>query len=134
MLARSPNTGLEQANDETLQVRMYETIFSQPPAVMVLATGDGAGWRQRRGFLPAIDAAKRLGWAVEGVAWSSTANRVMADWYGQVGGAFIDLDDFYLSVTFVEHGRRVMPMNLTHRPFARIDASRTSLLPPSTLA
>ena len=62
------NTGNEQANDETLQVRLYETLFSNPPAVLVLGTGDGAGWRQRRGFLAALDAATRLGWAVEGVA------------------------------------------------------------------
>lgn len=128
------NTGQEQANDETLQVRMYETMFSTTPAVMVLGTGDGAGWLQRRGFLPAVDAAKRLGWAVEGVAWSASANRTMAGWFEQVGGAFVDLDDHYSSVTFIEGGRIVRPVLLTRRPFARVDPQRVVDLPASTIA
>ncbi|MFN8518800.1 MAG: hypothetical protein U0667_05275 [Chloroflexota bacterium] len=127
------NTGQEQANDETLQVRMYETMFSRPPAVMVLGTGDGAGWMQRRGFLVAIDSAKRLGWAVEGVAWSATANRTMAGWFEQVGGAFVDLDDYYESVTFIERGRRVRPTSLTHRPFARVDPEHAVDLPSTAV-
>lgn len=45
-------THTEQANDETLQVRMYESIHTEPQAVLVLATGDGAGWSQARGFVP----------------------------------------------------------------------------------
>lgn len=127
------NTGQEQANDETLQVRMYETMFSHSPAVMVLGTGDGAGWRQRRGFLVAIEAAKRLGWAVEGVAWSRTANQTMAGWFEQVGGAFVDLDDHYYSITFIEGDRRVQPVLLTHRPFARVDPEAVVELPASRL-
>lgn len=127
------NSGQEQANDETLQVRMYETMFGNAPAVMVLGTGDGAGWRQRRGFLPAIDSAKRLGWAVEGVAWSATANQAMVRWFEQVGGAFVDLDDYYYSISFIERGRMVQPLSLTHRPFAKVDPQMVVELPPSTL-
>ena len=127
------NSGQEQANDETLQVRMYETLFSHAPAVLVLATGDAAGWRQRRGFLPALDAARRLGWAVEAVAWGETANGELRSWVERVGGAFVDLDPFYYSVTFLEDERRVQPVLLRGRPFARVEPREEVTLPPSLL-
>jgi hypothetical protein len=127
------NTGNEQANDETLEVRIYETLFSFPPAVLVVGTGDGAGWRQRRGFVPALDAAARLGWAVEGVAWSETANKKLVTWVTAVKGAFVNLDAFYYSLTFVEGGRTVQPVLLRHRPTARWEPAQTPLLPPSQL-
>lgn len=52
-------SGTEQANDETLQVRMYEAMHQHPRSVLVLATGDGAGWARRRGFIPALEAARQ---------------------------------------------------------------------------
>jgi hypothetical protein len=109
-------TGTEQANDETLQVRMYETIFNNPAGVLVLATGDGAGWRQRRGFIPALDAARRLKWGTEILAWGVSANRALRDWAARVDASFIDLSDHYFSVSFVEGGRRAQPVSLRHRP------------------
>ncbi|MFN8619567.1 MAG: NYN domain-containing protein [Chloroflexota bacterium] len=127
------NTGGEQANDETLQVRMYEALFAHKPAVMVLATGDANGWRQRTGFLPALDAARRLGWAVEAVAWGETANGELRSWVTRVGGAFVDLDPFYYSVTFLEDERRVQPVLLRARPFARVEPHEAVDLPASLL-
>ncbi len=109
-------TGKEQANDETLQVRMYETIFNNPSGVLVLATGDGAGWRERRGFIPALDAARRLKWGVEVIAWGGSTNRALHDWATRVGASFVDLDDHYFSVSFVESGRRAQSVSLRHRP------------------
>jgi hypothetical protein len=109
-------TGTEQANDETLQVRMYEALHGQPRSVMVLATGDGAGWRDRRGFIPALDAARQHRWGIEVVTWSDSANRYLMEWVGKVGGAVVDLDYHYYSVTFEEGGRRVQHVNLTRRP------------------
>lgn len=109
-------TGTERANDETLQVRMYETILNNPPGVLVLATGDGAGWRQRRGFIPALDAARRRKWGVEVLSWGVAANRALRDWAARVDASFVDLDDYYFSVSFVEGGRRVQPVSLRHRP------------------
>jgi hypothetical protein len=109
-------TGTEQANDETLQVRMYETIFNNPAGVVVLATGDGAGWRQGRGFIPALDAARRLKWGVEVLAWGVSANRALREWTARVDVSFVDLNDYYFSVSFVEGGRRVQPVSLRHRP------------------
>jgi hypothetical protein len=71
-------TGTEQANDETLQVRMYEAIHQVPAGVLVLATGDGAGWNVGRGFVAAIDIAYREGWGIEVAAWPQTLNPTLA--------------------------------------------------------
>ena len=111
-------TGTEQANDETLQVRMYEAIHSLPPGVLVLATGDGAGWRERRGFVAAIDTAWREGWGVEVAAWPQTLNPAIREWLAGHHGALIDLDDHYYSIAFVEDGRRTQPVLRSHRPAA----------------
>lgn len=108
-------THTEQANDETLQVRMYESIHTQPQAVLVLATGDGAGWIQGRGFVPVLDVARTLGWAVEVVAWGTSTNRKLREWAATERAPFVDLDDYYYSVTFVEGGRFTQPVLLTHR-------------------
>jgi hypothetical protein len=117
-------TGTEQANDETLQVRMYETIHGDPPGVLVLATGDGAGWRQGRGFIPVLDAAQRVGWGVEILAWEDSVNGALVDWARTAGGVFVPLDAHYDAVTFVEAGRRVGPVSLIHRPTAEARANR----------
>jgi len=90
-------SGTEQANDETLQVRMYEAMHQQPRSVMVLATGDGAGWTQRRGFIPALEAARQHRWAVEVVSWGGITNGALIDWVQRVGGVFIDLEAHYYS-------------------------------------
>ena len=111
-------TGTEQANDETLQVRMYETMHNHPAGVLVLATGDGAGWRQGRGFLTVLEAARRHKWAVEVIAWSSRTNAALIDWTRKVGAVFVNLNGYYRSVTFVEQGRLAQPLSLCHRATA----------------
>jgi hypothetical protein len=95
---------------------MYEALHQHPRAVIVLATGDGEGWKVRRGFRPALDAARQHKWGVELLAWGVSANRSLIDWVQSVGGAFVDLADHYHSITFVEGGRRVQTVNLTRRP------------------
>ena len=97
-------SGTEQANDETLQVRMYEAMHSYPAGVMVLATGDGAGWKMGRGFVPALDAARQHKWGIEIVSWSHVTNGKLVSWIEGVGGAFVDLNDYYYSITFEEGG------------------------------
>jgi hypothetical protein len=111
-------TGTEQANDETLQVRMYEAIHQLPPGVLVLATGDGSGWQYCRGFVVAIDVAYREGWGVEVASWSHVAHSTLREWTRTHAGAFIDLDDYYYGITFVEHGRRTQPIATGYRPDA----------------
>lgn len=119
-------TGTEQANDDTLEARMYETIHNRPRGVLVLATGDGAGSREGRGFIPALDVARRRKWGIEIVAWGASANRALRDWALRVGAAFVDLDDYYFSISFVEGGRRVQSVYLRHRPTSEpVGSART---------
>jgi hypothetical protein len=109
-------TGTEQANDETLQVRMYQTIHHHPAGVLVLATGDGAGWRQGRGFIPVLETARQRRWGVEVISWGASTNRGLREWVARVNSSFVDLDDYYFSVSFVKGGRRAQLAFLRHRP------------------
>jgi len=72
-----------------------------------------------REFLPALEAARQHKWRVEVVAWGATANRTLVEWVEGAGGVFVDLDDFYYSVSFVEWGRVVQPVSLLNRPLAQ---------------
>jgi hypothetical protein len=108
-------TGTEQANDETLQVRIYETIHSLPKGVLVLATGDGAGSAEGRGFIPALDAARRHGWAIEVVSWRNSTNSRLIAWLKRTGNLFVALEEAYYSVTFIQGGRKAQSMSLKHR-------------------
>ena len=65
-------TGREQAGDEMLQNALYRVVLSDPRrATIVVATGDGAGWQSGRGFVVAIEGARRLGFGVEVASFSS---------------------------------------------------------------
>jgi GNAT superfamily N-acetyltransferase len=127
VIEREPGrtSGTEQANDETLQVRIYETLFAYPAGILVLATGDGAGWRDRRGFLAVLEAARGKKWAVEIVAWGTSTNGALIDWARKVRAPVIDLDDFYYSVTFVHGGRAAQGVSLRSRPTAELAARST---------
>ena len=111
-------TGTEQANDETLQVRIYETIFSMPAGVLVLATGDGAGSAVGRGFIPVLEAARSKHWAIEVLGWGRSTNMRLRDWLQRTGGVFVDLADYYYSISFIENCRRAQPISLRHRSTA----------------
>lgn len=107
-------TGSEQANDETLQVRMYETINSKDPAVIVLATGDGAGSYQDRGFVSVLRAARAQGWGVEVAAWADSLNPDLKAFVRAEGGACILLDDYYFGISEVQL-RGASMVSLRHR-------------------
>jgi hypothetical protein len=109
-------SGTEQANDETLQVRIYETINALPAGVLVLGTGDGAGASEGRGFIPALEFARQRRWKVEVAGWRDSTNLHLIDWVERTHGVFLDLADFYYSISFIEGGRRSQPISLRHRP------------------
>ena len=111
-------TGTEQASDETLLNRMYETISQRPRGTLVLATGDGAGAARGRGFIPALESARERGWGIEVVAWASSVNKRLLEWLTRTGSVFVNLSDQYFAVTFVERGRRAQQVMLAQRPFA----------------
>lgn len=100
-------SGTEQAADETLQNRLLLTAL-RPETVgtIVLATGDGAGWRVGLGFCPALVVARRRGLGIEVLAFSSSLNPSLRR-LAEATGIVVDLDRQYHAITFIEAGRPV---------------------------
>jgi hypothetical protein len=111
-------SGTEQANDETLQVRMYETVAALEPGVLVLATGDGAGASYGRGFIPALAFARAHGWAIELASWTASTNQRLNTFVRQHEGQVVSLDDYYFGLSEVPGLRAASQIPLCHRPTA----------------
>ena len=95
-------TGTEQAGDEVLQNAIYRTILqAAPPATIVLATADGAGWGEGRGFCVALHAAHQRGFVVEVASFSTGVSGRLRD-LAVKSGAFVALEPFYETITFLE--------------------------------
>ena len=73
------------------------------PATVVLLTGDGAGYRRKVGFHTTLERMQRNGWKIEVLSWEGCCNKRMRRWVESCG-IFVPLDNFYHSVTFLEHG------------------------------
>lgn len=116
-------SGTEQANDETLQVRIYETVGTNDPGVLVLATGDGAGLGHGRGFIPAVRMARAHGWALELVSWRDSTNGSLRRYVIEHGGQAIALDDYYYGISEAPPLRWASPVPLCHRPTADAEVS-----------
>ncbi len=111
-------TGTEQAGDEILQNAIYRTIFrAAAPGTIVLATGDGAGWLEGRGFCEALRAARQRDFGVEIVSFEGSLNRHLRA-LAQVVGVVVTLDPFYNSIAFLEGLRPAQSPSLVHRPTA----------------
>jgi hypothetical protein len=118
-------TGTEQAADQLLQNAIFiELLQPVEPGVIVLATGDGAGWRDGRGFIPTLIAARRRGFGVEVVSFAASLNPALRD-LAEAVGMLVELDDYYFAVTFLEGLRWPEPILLRHRATARPRPWRT---------
>ena len=85
------------------------------PQVAVLMTGDGAGYDDGVGFHADMERMHAAGWGIEVVSWAGHCRRALREW-ATTEGAFIRLDDYYESVTFLEGARRAKPLDLSRRP------------------
>jgi NYN domain len=111
-------TGTEQSADQLLQNAIFlELLQPSEPGIVVLATGDGAGWRDGRGFIPTLIAARRRGFAVEVVSFAASLNPALRD-LADATGMLVELDDYYFAVTFLEGLRWPQPILLRHRATA----------------
>ena len=101
-----PAFGEQDIPDRILQLRMLEDAldFNGDPGVVVLLTGDGAGYLEGAGFHSTLERMHRRGWRIEILSWASSCNRRMKEW-AEENGVFVDLDDFYDSITFMEPSR-----------------------------
>ena len=75
--------------------------YNGNPGIVVLLTGDGAGFDSGVGFHADLERMHGRNWRIEVVSWRHSCNTRMRNWAKQ-NGRFIALDDFYESVTFLE--------------------------------
>ncbi len=107
----------EVAVDHAIQTHMRRSLRDSAPAVAVLLSGDGNGYLENRGFLSTLKDMRSAGWGVEVLAWDHSCNKALQTW-ARSYGAYIPLDDYYETVTFIEGSRRAMPLSLTRRQTA----------------
>lgn len=116
---RGQNSGREQNVDERIQVEMYKLVDkSVERGTVVLATGDGNGWSDRRGFIQTLSILHDQGFQVEVMSWRDSFNRHLRAW-AETNGRAIELDAFYQDLTFVERYRPASSPHLMNRKLAR---------------
>ena len=96
-------SGEQEVPDRLLQLRMLRDAldYNGDPGIVVLLTGDGAGYSEGEGFHSELERMHRRGWRVEILSWEHSCNSRMRSW-AEENGVFVALDDFYDSVTFTE--------------------------------
>lgn len=116
---RGKLTGGEQGLDQCLQVQMLRAISDHAdPQIVVLMTGDGAGYDDGVGFHADMERMHEAGWGVEVISWSRHCRRGLRDW-ASANGVFVPLDDHYDAVTFLEGARQVRPLDLSNRTLSK---------------
>ncbi len=116
---RGEESGHEQGIDQCLQVQMLRSALDcDRPGVVVLLTGDGAGYDTGDGFHADLERMHKRGWGIEVLSWSHSCNKRLMNWASSVG-VFVPLEKFYDSITFVQRGRNANHVNLKSRQSAK---------------
>ena len=102
----APDRGEQEMLDRMLQLEMLQDAldYNSDVGIVVLLTGDGAGYIEGAGFHSTLERMHRRGWRVEILSWAHSTNQRMRRWAEQ-NGVFVALDDFYDSITFMEPSR-----------------------------
>ncbi len=102
----SSGHGEQEMPDRVLQLRMLEDAldYNGVPGIVVLLTGDGAGYLEGAGFHSTLERMHKRGWGVEILSWEHSCNPRMREW-ARENGVFVALDDFYEAITFFEPSR-----------------------------
>ena len=103
---RLPDRGEQDSPDQWLQLRMLENgwDYMEDPGIVVLLTGDGAGYNEDRGFHRTLERMYQRGWRIELLSWEHSTNHRMLEWV-QANGVFVPLDDYYDAVTYTNTPR-----------------------------
>ena len=123
----APDRGEQDMPDRVLQLRMLEDAldYNGDPGIVVLLTGDGAGYREGAGFHSTLERMHKRGWRVEILSWAHSTNQRMRRW-AEANGIFVSLDDFYEAITFMTPSRPGFELALGRGP-ADPDLSRRRL-------
>lgn len=99
----SQECGEQNVPDKILQLTMLEDAldYNGDPGIVVLLTGDGAGYLEGSGFHSTLERMHRRRWRLEILSWAHSTNQRMRRW-AEDHGLFIPLDDFYKAITFLE--------------------------------
>ena len=105
--------GEQGVPDKYLQLSMLEDAldYNGDPGIVVLLTGDGAGYPEGSGFHRTLERMHKRRWKIEILSWSHATNQRMRRW-AEARGQFIALDDFYSAITFLEPSRPGFPLAL----------------------
>ena len=119
----TPERGEQEMPDRVLQLRMLEDAldYNGDPGIVVVSTGDGAGYLEGAGFHSTLERMHKRGWRVEILSWAHSCNQRMREW-AEENGAFIALDDFYEAITFMEPSRPGFEL-VSARDAAELDLS-----------
>ena len=119
--------------DQFLQLRMLEDLddFHDNPGIVVLLSGDGAGYRENEGFHSILERMHRRGWRIEILSWTHSCKQRMRQW-AESNGVFVPLEHFYDSITFVEESEPGYQF-VEYRPNEALDLSRRKTVPPQKL-
>ena len=120
----APDRGEQEMPDRVLQLRMLEDAldYNGDPGIVVLLTGDGAGYIEGAGFHSTLERMYRRNWRVEILSWAHSTNQRMRRW-AEANGIFVPLDDFYEAITFMEPSRPGFEL-APSRSHAELDLSR----------
>ena len=77
--AKDRKRKVEQSVDETLALKILETILDYKPSTIVLASGDGAQGEYSPGFFRVVERCLSRGWHVELVAFKASLSHVYRD-------------------------------------------------------
>ncbi|MDE0632542.1 MAG: NYN domain-containing protein [Caldilineaceae bacterium] len=98
--------GEQEMPDRVLQLRMLEDAldYNGDPGIVVMLTGDGAGYLEGAGFHRTLERMHNRGWRIEILSWEHSCNQRMREW-AEDNGVFVALDDYYDAITFLEADR-----------------------------
>jgi hypothetical protein len=116
---RGGNSNREQNVDERIQYEMLKlTKKSNERGTVVLATGDGAAASESDGFKSVLENLLEHGYLIELMSWHGSVNFNLRNW-AERHGRYIELDDFYNEITFIDGGRQASSLHLVNRKIAR---------------
>lgn len=127
LFERGGVSGGEQGLDQCLQVHMLRAINDyKDPQIVVLMTGDGAGYEDGVGFHADLERMHKSGWGIEVLSWEHSCNQKLKKW-AKEKGVFISLDTHYNSISFVKGVRTSSAVNLNNRPLSKVRMSPLQL-------
>ena len=107
---RGRETGREQGVDEIIQSKMLRLLHRDPANdVIVLATGDGNGYEDDRGFVSTLKLLRSHGYQIEVLAWEHSLSQKLKEWALDHGHVHL-LDQLFAELTFVEGRRFAKPL------------------------